>query len=141
MSKDRDDHRPPAIRRGEGYRRPPTASRFRPGQSGNPSGRPKGAPSVQELVAREASRLVKMKTPDGIESIPKQEAMVRQLFTQALHGNLQAVRLILYCLDDLGKSSAEASEDAIDPSKIDDEALKRMLNRFADYGAKDGDEK
>jgi Family of unknown function (DUF5681) len=34
-----------------GYRRPPIGTRFRPGQSGNPRGRPKGARNLSTVVA------------------------------------------------------------------------------------------
>lgn len=34
-----------------GYGKPPVASRFKPGQSGNPRGRPKNARNVRTLLA------------------------------------------------------------------------------------------
>ena len=34
-----------------GYRRPPVATRFRPGQSGNPRGRPRGARNLSTVIA------------------------------------------------------------------------------------------
>ena len=46
---------------GVGYCRPPKAHRFKPGQSGNPKGRPKGVPTLQEAITREAAKLVKVK--------------------------------------------------------------------------------
>ena len=41
-----------------GYRRPPIVTRFRPGQSGNPRGRPRGARSVSTVIAAALSERV-----------------------------------------------------------------------------------
>ena len=39
-----------------GYGRPPEATRFKPGQSGNPKGRPKGSKNLRTLFAEELRR-------------------------------------------------------------------------------------
>jgi hypothetical protein len=39
-----------------GYARPPKANQFQPGQSGNRGGRPRGRPSLDELMLEEAAR-------------------------------------------------------------------------------------
>ena len=75
--------------------RPPLHTRFQKGQSGNPSGRRKGQPSVQDLMLREAARLVKVKTGEGAETITKHEVVVRQLWKMAMQGDLAAIRLLL----------------------------------------------
>ena len=41
-----------------GYGRPPKASQFKPGQSGNPGGRPKGKPDVRREIEDVLSELV-----------------------------------------------------------------------------------
>ncbi len=116
-----------------GYRRPPTAHRFRPGVSGNPAGRPKKTPTAQDLIEREARRLVKIKTPDGIVAVSKLEVVIRKLYAKAMEGDLAAMRLIMqltapYPAEEAGVDHAEP----IDPTQIDDEMLRRMLIRFAD---------
>jgi hypothetical protein len=49
-----EDEAPPdeAAEEQVGYGRPPRHSRFKPGQSGNPSGRPKGAVGVKATLER-----------------------------------------------------------------------------------------
>ncbi len=133
-----DDDALPSEGEGVGYGRPPVAHRFRPGASGNPAGRPKGSPTTQDLIAREAKRLVKLKTAEGIVAIPKSEAMVKKLFAKALEGDLAATRLILqFTAAPAGKGSADTGgEEPIDPFTIDDEALKRMLARFEGFSNK-----
>lgn len=116
-----------------GYRRPPKAHQFKPGQSGNPNGRPKGKPTFQEVIAREAQRLVKMKVGDEIVRIPKQEALVRKLFALALEGNLSAARLLLQQSELAERASQNDDPDEAETGlgwMPDDEELKRMLSRF-----------
>jgi uncharacterized protein DUF5681 len=48
-----------------GYKRPPKEHQFRPGQSGNPGGRPKGARSFKSDLRDELSELTKFQ--DGGE--------------------------------------------------------------------------
>ena len=78
-----------------GYGRPPVHTRFKPGQSGNPAGRRKGQPGVQELIMREAARLVKVKRGEEIETITKYEVVIRQLWKVAMEGDLIAIRFLL----------------------------------------------
>lgn len=123
-----------------GYGRPPVASRFRKGASGNPKGRPKGSPSLQDLMAREARRHVKVKTADGVEAVPKIDVLVRKLYAKALEGDLGASRLIMQSLTGLDdRREEDAAVDPIDPMAVDAEVLQRMLQRIeAHFPEEDG---
>jgi hypothetical protein len=81
-----------------GYGRPPTASRFRAGVSGNAGGRPRksqaGAPrpasDVDRMVLREAGALIDV-TIDGKKSkIPTQQALMKRLLASGLQGDHRA---------------------------------------------------
>src|SRR5581483_2766479 len=52
-----------------GYGRPPKQHQFKPGQSGNPKGRPKGAPTLQEIMAKEATKHIKIKQGENIVTV------------------------------------------------------------------------
>jgi Family of unknown function (DUF5681) len=61
MSEGEDEQRdlePSAVNGRVGYGRPPMTTRFRPGQSGNPRGRPKGARNLSTIVAAALSERV-----------------------------------------------------------------------------------
>jgi hypothetical protein len=87
-----------------GYGKPPAHTRFRPGQSGNPSGRPKGSkknpatPPLNEerlksIVLEEAYRTIRINDAKGEVSVPMAQAIVRSLAVNAVKGNQRAQRL------------------------------------------------
>jgi len=104
---------------GVGYGRPPRASRFRPGQSGNPAGRPKGTRNFKTDLKATLETLVKVTRDGKARKISTQEAMLLRLREQALSGNSRALdRLILlaqtYNNEDLTASSdLSASDESI----------------------------
>ena len=56
-----------------GYRRPPKKSRFKPGQSGNPKGRPKGTKNLKrDLIEelQELESLVRLRQDRKLEGVP-----------------------------------------------------------------------
>lgn len=78
-----------------GYGRPPVATRFRPGQSGNPRGRPKGARNLSTLVAASLSERIAINENGRRRRISKMEAVVKQLVNRAASGELRATQLLL----------------------------------------------
>jgi hypothetical protein len=101
---------------------PPRHARFKPGRSGNPSGRPKKAPTVRSDLLAELEKLVP--GADG-ERISKQRALVRMLLKTALGGDLRAVNVLLSIL---GRTT-EQSADAEDLSDHDVDILKGLAER------------
>lgn len=78
-----------------GYRKPPTKHRWKPGQSGNPRGRPrKPRPALSIDDAEIIRRLDAEEIIVGGTSMPKREAEIRRLFQLALKGNRKARRLM-----------------------------------------------
>ena len=88
---DRDDDKS-----GFGYGRPPVASQFKPGTSGNPRGRPRGSKNrprmvdlepLRAILTKEAYRPVKVRDGERNITIPVVQAIVRTMAIAALKGN------------------------------------------------------
>jgi hypothetical protein len=79
-------------------------------------------------MAREATKLIKIKQGDNVVSVPKLEALARRVFNKALEGDLAAARLIFQLSAEPEASpTAESAESFALPG---DDVIKRMLKRF-----------
>lgn len=93
-----------------GYRKPPQKSRFKPGQSGNPRGRPKGSKRtphlneerMKEIVLEEAYRTISIRDGARAVTLPIIQAVIRSLAVTAARGNQRSQRLftdLLKCVE------------------------------------------
>jgi hypothetical protein len=91
-----------------GYRRPPKASQFTTGKSGNPRGRPKGSRSVgailQEIIRQKIAVTEKGKT----RRMSALEVMFRRLVNDAMRSDARAMKLLLSLVDRYGDSPEAA---------------------------------
>jgi hypothetical protein len=78
-----------------GYGRPPTHSRFRPGQSGNPAGRRKGVRNLSTDVKRALKVPVKVNEGGRTRAISTQEGALMVLREKALKGDARALDRLL----------------------------------------------
>jgi hypothetical protein len=78
-----------------GYRSPPRGSRFRPGQSGNPKGRPRGSRNFRTDLKSTLDNPVRLKEEGKARKVSTQEAALLRLREKALSGDARALdRLI-----------------------------------------------
>lgn len=97
-----------------GYCKPPIASRFKPGCSGNPKGRPNGArnklPALHEeqlktIIMTEAYRTIKVSEGKRQITIPMAQAVVRALSVNAARGQHRAQQLFTELISEVERAN------------------------------------
>ncbi len=87
------------AKRGKAYRvgfgKPPRTSRFKPGESGNKKGRPKGSKNFATVISDELDDRVPISENGRRRKISKREVMIKQVVNKAAGGDLKAVQTIL----------------------------------------------
>jgi hypothetical protein len=123
-----------------GYGRPPEHTRFKPGQSGNPKGRPRGSVNMATTLGRILREKVGTVENGRRKTISKFEAALKQLTNKAASGDLSALRL----LSALVASAEERTSEAISSSpvhpEIDERVVQGILERFKANNGGDEDE-
>ena len=78
-----------------GYKQPPRSTQFKPGQSGNPAGRPKGGKNLATDLRDELEEKI-IVTEDGTSrELTKQRAMFKTLMAKALNGDSRASSVLI----------------------------------------------
>ena len=111
-----------------GYGRPPMMTRFRPGQSGNPRGRPKGARNLQHGSSRRLSERVAINENGRRRRITKFEATVKQLVNRAASGEARATQLLLALVQ--ANEARPAQQDASRLGDADSIVMAELTRRL-----------
>jgi hypothetical protein len=118
-----------------GYCKPPIHSRFRKGQSGNPSGkrRHSEAERAQALIWKEAYRSLTLREGDKLTRMPALQAVIRSQIASAAKGNVGAQRAFLKVVQDVENARACTSggtankKHSKDVNDVPDEELMAIL--------------
>lgn len=78
-----------------GKGKPPKATQFKKGQSGNAKGRPKGSKNLSTILTSELNAAVPVTKKGKRLNVKKKELIIAQLTNQAASGNLKAIGMIL----------------------------------------------
>jgi hypothetical protein len=82
-----------------GYGKPPRQHQFRPGQSGNRKGRPKGVKNTVTLLREILDRKVEARTGSTVRKISVREAMLTRFAESALKGDTKSATFLLQRYD------------------------------------------
>jgi hypothetical protein len=117
-----------------GYGRPPKATRFKPGQSGNPKGRPKHARNLKTEFLEELNEIIRVREGDREMKISKQRAFVKALVAAAIKGDMRAANaLVSFCNRAFGDERDESSSGtATHDLEILEEFVSREVRKRAD---------
>ncbi|MGB6116958.1 MAG: DUF5681 domain-containing protein [Mesorhizobium sp.] len=107
-----------------GYGKPPAKNRFKPGQSGNARGRPKGSKSLGAVIRDVLNEKVDVRTARGSRKMPAFEAMIRTNTNQALKGDIKATAQILKMAQLVGLVRESDADPDNDPQTLSVEDLK-----------------
>ena len=114
-----------------GYRRPPRHSRFQPGRSGNPRGRPTGVKSLSDIVRKIVGQTVTITENGRARRVPRLEAILLRAAGEASRGEARALRLLLQLTERYGESVQTGAERETTAAE-DVDILRRYLPDFDD---------
>ena len=83
----------PAEKVGPG--KPPRHTRFKPGQSGNPNGRPKGAKNFAAILQQQLRKMVTITVDGKPRRMTVQEVIARRLANDSMKGTTKAMELLI----------------------------------------------
>jgi hypothetical protein len=110
-----------------GYKRPPQHTRFRPGQSGNPSGRPKGTRNLATDLGEELAERIPIREGERRLRVSKQRALLKALVSKALKGDTRAAGIVLQLVERVVAPEMARAGSVGDELPADDRAI---LDRF-----------
>ena len=104
-----------------GYARPPKDHQFKPGQSGNPKGRPRGAQSEATILRDILHERIEVQQAGRSRKISTLEALLLRCRNAALGGDLKSLAFILNRLRLIEgvEPAAEASLDQDDRAVLE----------------------
>jgi hypothetical protein len=114
-----------------GYRRPPKATQFSKGTSGNPRGRPKGSRTVGALLQDILQQKIAVTENGKTRRLPALEVILRRLANDAMRSEPRALKLLLALYDRYGVSP-ETDVRLNEILAEDREILSNFLDKTAD---------
>jgi hypothetical protein len=89
-----------------GYGKPPRQYQFKPGQSGNRKGRPKGAKTTATLLRELLDRKITIRSEDAVHRISIREAMLTRFAEAALKDDTKCASFLLQRYDALQETDS-----------------------------------
>jgi uncharacterized protein DUF5681 len=123
-----------------GYGKPPKHTQFKPGQSGNPKGRPKGIQNLNTDLEQELAVKILVTEGGAQQETTKQRAMLKSLFAKALNGDVRASGVLINLI--LGLEQTRIASQSTEAMAEEDLAIlkafkQKILNQSSPKGSDD----
>ena len=112
-----------------GFGRPPQAHQFKPGQSGNPRGRPKGAKNEATILRELLNRKIDVRERGRVRKITVLEATLLRFTEDALKGNTKTAAFLFNRYAGTPEESRAADELNDDDRQVLDAFVRRLENK------------
>jgi hypothetical protein len=113
-----------------GYGKPPRHTRFKKGQSGNPTGRPKGTPNFATALERALGEQVVVNEGGQRRTVSKLEATVTQLVNKATMGDPRATKQLLTVVHALDGEPSELNPLSLNLTESDALVMDHLMERI-----------
>ena len=112
-----------------GYGRPPVASRFKPGTSGNAKGRPKGSKNFKTLIKQAMTASISIQEGQTSRRVSKIEGVVLRQLQSALKGNERSAMAAIKMAMLVGLLEDNTPAEASALGAADEQILEQLLTR------------
>jgi|307.fasta_scaffold696174_1 hypothetical protein len=110
-----------------GYGKPPSHTRFKKGQSGNPRGRPCGSKNLKTLLSEALNEPVIITENGRRRKITKREAIVREVVNCSATPDWRAVKIVFDLLRDIERQTEPASPETPAFTPADKEVIAQLI--------------
>jgi hypothetical protein len=126
-----------------GYGRPPKASQFRPGQSGNPTGARKGGKTIGVRLQELINAKVAVTESGRTRRLPRLDVMLHRLSNDAMRGDQRALKHILefvHRYSPAGEGTVRSQEMTSDDLEILTDYLRKTASSNSEDSSTVGDD-